>query len=792
MRMDDKKAELPFGWIVKQSKTYPDRVYYFNVNSGASSWEFPDLLQHYVSGNANTTAAPVLTATSLVVDAVSPEKFPVSTTSPQQTSQSPDTHNQFKSSLNKHHDTSACNTRDSYKKSSSERETRNIALECPGRNSLKPHTLSQLKCRRSTQAGDDGKMSKLKRGVLDDKFSGQAKSQHQSCSDNKFSGQAKSQYQRSPDKKFSGQAKSQYERSPDKKFSGQAKTQFQPCLDNKFSGKAKSQYQRSPDKKFSGQSKSQCQYSPDKKFSGQVKSQYQPYSVKKVCQYAGTGIKTVTSVQKDLHNDKKEDSAHVSQSYHHYKKPDCSLGNCLQQKVKSNPQTSSKSQQPVTFKSYKPSYTKQNVAKDVSYLDNKKLSPIKYPKKSAGIAKVICSTNKSCAQKNEEYSKSAGKDLRTILNVGKRGHENTKDMNSSRNLTDDIQAVKRRKTGTEIQCPNFDKREEIIDLSDDPQSKIKKKINSQVNKEECSLDTYLYVGEDKRRVVRSCHSRDSVSSLVKKTHATNTETLGKTEPVTNTNTAQCIRKLTPSTRDSNVSRSAPVQHVGEERVPKLPEEGSDFDRNNNAEYKLFIGDKDKLLSIQAWINNLQDRAGSESPSVDSYSQVSLGQVNDSVDSGYVTNTTSKTCSPPEKGWAADVKDADVVSRPVVSMEVDECLVDEKLHGEGVWKLAEREGGAGEGGAVPIGVGGDLPVDEGVALPIEENEEEMMDIDEVLVEVRQQVSGSGKQNASSFVDYTDKFTPMKATSKIITVVVDTNVLISNLGLFETLKDYQLQD
>jgi hypothetical protein len=46
--MDDKKAELPFGWIVKQSKTYPDRVYYFNVNSGASSWEFPDLLQHYV------------------------------------------------------------------------------------------------------------------------------------------------------------------------------------------------------------------------------------------------------------------------------------------------------------------------------------------------------------------------------------------------------------------------------------------------------------------------------------------------------------------------------------------------------------------------------------------------------------------------------------------------------------------------------------------------------------------------------------------------------------------------
>ena len=46
--MDEKKPALPFGWVVRQSKTYPDRIYYFNVNTGASSWEFPDLLQHYV------------------------------------------------------------------------------------------------------------------------------------------------------------------------------------------------------------------------------------------------------------------------------------------------------------------------------------------------------------------------------------------------------------------------------------------------------------------------------------------------------------------------------------------------------------------------------------------------------------------------------------------------------------------------------------------------------------------------------------------------------------------------
>ena len=41
------KPQLPFGWVVKHSKSYPDRVYYFNVNSGASTWEFPDLIKDY-------------------------------------------------------------------------------------------------------------------------------------------------------------------------------------------------------------------------------------------------------------------------------------------------------------------------------------------------------------------------------------------------------------------------------------------------------------------------------------------------------------------------------------------------------------------------------------------------------------------------------------------------------------------------------------------------------------------------------------------------------------------------
>lgn len=35
------KQTLPQNWIVLNSKTHPDRVYYFNVKTNQSSWEEP-------------------------------------------------------------------------------------------------------------------------------------------------------------------------------------------------------------------------------------------------------------------------------------------------------------------------------------------------------------------------------------------------------------------------------------------------------------------------------------------------------------------------------------------------------------------------------------------------------------------------------------------------------------------------------------------------------------------------------------------------------------------------------
>ncbi|KAG8184763.1 hypothetical protein JTE90_019359 [Oedothorax gibbosus] len=44
MSVETEKTILPHGWIVKTSNKYPDRVYYFNLVTGSSSWECPELV----------------------------------------------------------------------------------------------------------------------------------------------------------------------------------------------------------------------------------------------------------------------------------------------------------------------------------------------------------------------------------------------------------------------------------------------------------------------------------------------------------------------------------------------------------------------------------------------------------------------------------------------------------------------------------------------------------------------------------------------------------------------------
>ncbi|XP_062608177.1 transcriptional protein SWT1-like [Saccostrea cucullata] len=50
------KQELPNGWVVKQSKTYPDKVYYFNTLTGVSTWEVPELLKPYLKSSESKSS----------------------------------------------------------------------------------------------------------------------------------------------------------------------------------------------------------------------------------------------------------------------------------------------------------------------------------------------------------------------------------------------------------------------------------------------------------------------------------------------------------------------------------------------------------------------------------------------------------------------------------------------------------------------------------------------------------------------------------------------------------------
>ncbi|XP_070175598.1 serine-rich adhesin for platelets-like [Littorina saxatilis] len=52
------KRQLPYGWIVRVSKSHPDRVFYFNTVTGASTWELPDLVETEPSSSANQSEKP--------------------------------------------------------------------------------------------------------------------------------------------------------------------------------------------------------------------------------------------------------------------------------------------------------------------------------------------------------------------------------------------------------------------------------------------------------------------------------------------------------------------------------------------------------------------------------------------------------------------------------------------------------------------------------------------------------------------------------------------------------------
>ncbi|GFR16323.1 transcriptional protein SWT1 [Trichonephila clavata] len=72
MEESELKGSLPEGWIVKVSKHYPDRVYYFNTLTGCSTWECPELEYSPIKMSKHTSIMNKL-STNSTIEAHEPE-----------------------------------------------------------------------------------------------------------------------------------------------------------------------------------------------------------------------------------------------------------------------------------------------------------------------------------------------------------------------------------------------------------------------------------------------------------------------------------------------------------------------------------------------------------------------------------------------------------------------------------------------------------------------------------------------------------------------------------------------
>ncbi|XP_053381277.1 uncharacterized protein LOC123554913 [Mercenaria mercenaria] len=759
--MANKKSELPFGWIVKQSKSYPDRIYYFNVNTGASTWEFPDLLQHYVSGKVESTSPPVLTATSLT--AVSPEKSVQLPTELSQTRQQPCT-NTVRKPVGSH---TRGNLADSYnRKSSAELEPQ-----------FSPQPLSDNGSENMEKSFSDRLIAGSRKQNLPENFPKGHVNSRRSMPEN--ISKAQIDCRQNLPKNISNAYKDRRQSLPEN-FS---KAHFKSStINDKLSDPAKSQNhsfgkERTAQKVLSGVYQRKVgsvepeKFSAQKVLSGVYQRKLESVQPEKFTSHnvlSGVYQRKLESVEPK--NFTKLDHKRGSNlkgmrrdSVHPYERKASQTGGNLPSKLHSS-------------SDLKPDLAKDKDRKCKNKERSSKLSPIKYPKGSAEALKKTLSDIKSCVRSLEDSSKKVTKGTGDEINVGKLINDTCNEANS-RSANDLRTKLKRRGVDNQGKSKCDAKSDNNIVSGSKSESKKSKVIPSSNGKDNDSkyrkLDVDRQTPGDKRRVVRSIQSQSTDNRSVSV----------QNKKIANFQTTQKALKSSPEF-DLTVNTSTPLKSSCEiKHADEISDVGSDFDPNNNTEFKLFIGDKEKLLSIQSWINNLQEGAGSESPSVDSYSQVNQGLVNESVDSGYVS-ITNRPPSPSRRGWPGELKKSAVTLREVVAMEIDECFVSKETHGGDV------TGGAG--GDVVGGAGNDLAAGAGGDVVAGGGEEEYMDIDEVLVEVRQQVSLCGNQNVGSFVSLsdTDNATPLKRTYQTITVVVDTNILISNLELLDTLKDYQL--
>ncbi|XP_052790045.1 uncharacterized protein LOC128224278 isoform X1 [Mya arenaria] len=714
--MAEEKVQLPFGWIVKQSKSYPDRIYYFNINTGASTWQFPDLLQSYMTNQEKSLSGlPVLSATSL---------------------QSPDCDPPCLGFPDKPENQSGNVENQSGKHENQSREVENQSGVHKNKNASSSKPCFPL---------NEGRM-----GVKDVSKKVRSNSLPRYLSQDKSRDVSPAQIPR------------------DKTVNSTKQTQFAGASSRKMD----TERRHSINSVGSVNSESKRLSSQDKSHSTMVTSVQSKEAV--INQDCGTlkhsnnsmsgrigespKLSQVKSPKERILNVSKENIVEAIKELQQVSdilradlsktKDFVGLSTPIGRRVPAS--STGKDVASVTSRKENEK-TKPRVDEtcERQYKSKCKISPVKAPKQSVNLDKKLGqSVSKVASTSHIEKNEAPGMKRKIVIQ--------NEDVDKKSNCEVVLPLSKRFKSCT-------DKSVMKVTANDKAKDKCVKNTDLEKRQIKGSDD-----GSDKRKVVKQRQSKQNESRKIslKDTKLTNL----KPETINNSLQSQTDYDLRVNTSAKSESFNS------DDKVRKLKggfrfdgetndDDDDDVgDSNNNTELRLFIGEKEKLVSIQSWINNLEDGGfSSDSSSQDCFKQLTTGLFNQSQDSGF--HSTLVSPQQKERGWPGEAKKVDITSRNLVSMEIEECLVPKQ------------------------------PLETETQVETFRYEEEDMEIDNVLTEVRSQLKcepGTGVGCIDIPVEScTTRGDKSSLTELELLVVLDTNVLISNLDMVDDLKDWSIQ-
>ncbi|XP_052221758.1 uncharacterized protein LOC127838207 [Dreissena polymorpha] len=714
--MEPKKDTLPFGWVVKQSKSYPDRVYYFNINSGASTWEFPDLIQPYLDNKGKSQPLPALSATALN----SPDPSSLSEASQNQPQHSRSNIEAASPMAKELQQTPTSSKKSRIKSNTFEPDSRSL--------------VSRFK--------DSVPQNSARKFIPSDRETPCTVTSHTSP----MSAVSKSPTQ-SPSVKTLPINYNQTRRFG----SIQAKRDSLKILASSNSLKTHSsggiislkadgvckKILKVSEESFREDSLAQLNSSGSK---------IDDKSQQDICIAKGTW-KSVPKSKLDIVDLTKSENTKCTNE---------KLGPQTQKEVKSlqksSPKCGSGKAQDGNKRKLLHPYSSSSITADKKSLDKqnsvaadrdvkKPISPVKTPESYQHYQNKI--VTKSPLKVSE--SKASSSYLGSTKITGKRSLETVEE--SLPSLTKSglvLPASKRLKT-----CP----------------SRLQDSEQTQENR----------IG-DSRKVIRPQYKTPTEA---KKVSVKYNQLV--TLPTETGHTKTCV--------DLEVNTSVKSESRESEDKIKLTGTGfgfdfdkgtSDFvndDRNNNTEYRLFIGNKEKLLGIQSWINNIEENTdwSDSSSREDLPRDTCSASCNQSTESGYISIALTPTPSQ-RRGWPGQAKAIDWKSREIVAMDIDACLFPSN---------AQRNTCTEHGNQINTKNGTQINTENG-------NHMEAMEIDYVLTELRTLMKSQTLQHVESFgpENFRDQTSQGDTEHTQLVVVLDTNVLISNLSMVDDMKDMEI--